>query len=183
MYKTSDVKKSACAFADRETFRKVKRIKSRVLLIFCQRIKATFLYEHIHFLIFHFTELFHHADDVFNGSRPIVILIEYFHILLVDVRPLFKSRLRVYKLLKALEGGPATVEVASKDLFAKVVLVFTDEKLKANCVAELLELIPSQLPLFVSIELLENRFELLVQLRVNHAASDIYGHLATKILF
>ena len=105
-----------------------------------------------------------------------MILIEYLHIFLVGVWTLLKARLHVYKLLETLEAGAGSVKVATEDGVFEIVLVLLDEELQTNGVAELLELRPSQLLLLIAVELLKHRLELLVQLRVNHAAGDVDGH-------
>ena len=89
------------------------------------------------------SQLFHDTDHIFDWRSTVVILIEYLHVFLVGVRPLLKSRFSVYKLLKALEGGTAAVEVTSEDGVLEVVFVLLDQELKTNRIAELLELRPS----------------------------------------
>ena len=60
-------------------------------------------------------------------------------------------------------------------MIAQIILILLDEKLQADGVDEFLELVPSQLTLLVAIELFKHRLELLVQLRVDQAASYIDG--------
>ena len=119
-------------------------------------------------------QLLHHTNHVLDRCTAIIVFVENIHVLLIHFRAFLEPRLHVDKLFEALEACPASRKVAIEDVITDVVLVFLNQELETDSIDELLELIPRQLALLITIELLKHRLELLVHLRVNQTARDVY---------